>query len=415
MKIHSKHVLSGSFLVSAVIGSNFLNFLFNALLGRWLSFENFGLITLIITFYYVSSIFTNALSGTINFSVSTMEGNNEQDRAEVFYPMVVKKSLMAALIGSGLWAICIPLLMTFFHSGSPWPFLAFIPILIGSVYAYATIGYFQGSLRFGSAGAVMIAEPIVKLIAGIALTLVGLGVLAYLSLPLSLVGAAAIGFILIQKTNTRSKSVSSKSFAFPWHFFLTSLAAGIGSTVFFSLDIFLVRHYFSSTLSGQYALVSLIGKMVYFFAVLPNIFTLPIVARTRDESEIMRLFLIVLGSTIALCVVAWVGLVGLGWLFVPLLFGAKANAILTLLPQYVLGISLYSIASVIIGFQVVKKRYIFGYISLLTGIIFAILMMMGHSSLSVVISNLVLTCLLLLSGVIVLYLFYPRRAVSHAK
>lgn len=40
MKIDRKHLLNGGFLVGAVAGANFLNFLFNAILGRWLSFDS---------------------------------------------------------------------------------------------------------------------------------------------------------------------------------------------------------------------------------------------------------------------------------------------------------------------------------------------------------------------------------------
>lgn len=415
MKVHAKHIISGGFLIGAVVGSNFLNFLFNALLGRWLSFESFGLITLIITFYYVSSIFTNALAGVVNFSVSKMEGNHESDRAKQFFEFLLRQSLLISIGVSILWLALTPLLMNFFHASSPWPFVAFIPILIGSIYAYAAIGYFQGRLHFGKAGTIMLTEPIVKLIAGVGITLTGAGVLAYLSLPISLILASVIAAILVSMVHSTKEVRKIDRFPFPWHFFSTSLAAGIGASVFFSLDIFLVRHFFNETLSGQYALVSLIGKMVYFFAVLPNMFTLPIIARSKDEKMSLRLFWMVIGSTIGLSVVGWVTLVFFGHFFVPLLFGQKAFAILQYLPMYVVGISLYSFASVIISFQIVRQRYVFGYLSLFTGFCFTILMAIRHETLSMVISNLVLTCLLLLSGVLLLTVFYPRSPHTHAK
>ncbi len=413
MKMQHKRMLNGGFLLGAVVGSNFLNFLFNALLSRWLSFENFGLITLVVTFYYVSTIFTNALVNTLSFSTSTMAKNGEENRAASFFHFIRKKSLRVSIVVCGVWILLIPLLMNFFHVTTVLPFLAFIPVLIGSVYAYATSGYLQGSLRFGEAGSILISEPIIKLIMGITFTVLGFGAFAYFSLPISLLAATIVASFVFRAKPKQAATKTKDTFPFPQHFFITSVVTGIGATIFFSIDIILVKHFFSPELSGQYALVSLIGKMVFFFAILPNLFTLPIVARQKDDSKLRHIFLIVFGSTLLLSFCAWIALSFFSSLIVPLLFGQKSIAILPLLPTYVLGIALYSAASVIISFQVARQQYIYGYSSLIAGVLFSILMFWRHDSLFSVVSNILLTTLLLLGFLLVFHTFYRKKKVSH--
>ena len=62
MKNRTKKITANAgFLIGALLVSNLLNFVFNAFLGRMLSFEDFGLITLLSSFGYITAIFLNAL------------------------------------------------------------------------------------------------------------------------------------------------------------------------------------------------------------------------------------------------------------------------------------------------------------------------------------------------------------------
>lgn len=415
MNIERKHIINGGFLVGAVAGANFLNFLFNAILGRWLSFEDFGLVTLIITFYSVTSLFTNSLAGVINFSVSKFSGADTENQQLPFLKTTLRKSTVFLCVAVVVWCISMPLLMSVFHVPTYVPLLAFIPVFIASMYAYPIIGYFQGKLEFLFAGILIVCEALIKLVVGLLFPILHLNSYSYLSIPVSLIVVSLVAWILLKNKIRGLAAVTHVQYSFPTKYYLTSIAVGVGSTLFFSVDILLVRHFFSSELSGQYALVSLIGKMVFFLSVLPNMFTLPVVARTSDKKRIKKLFMVLIAATFSLSLVAWIALGGFGSVLVPMLFGEKSLVILPLLPMYTLGVGLYVLSSVIVTFHLAQQNYAFSYPLITAGIVVGILILLRHHSLTEITTNITATCALLLSFLVVMHFYNLRKEMIHAQ
>jgi O-antigen/teichoic acid export membrane protein len=410
MLVQKHHIINGGFLLGSVVLSNFLNFLFNALLGRWLSFENFGLITLVVTFYYLSSIFTNTLASTINFQVSKFHNTDIHG----FFMKTMRKVLWIATIFCGVWILLTPILMNFFHLTSVLPLLSFAVIVMGSTFVYSANGYLQGKLKFAQAGALTITEPIVKLITGVMLAVLGFGAVAYFSLPLSLIATAALAAVFVLRQQSKGKVRHElEALKFPRHFFITSFAAGIGTAAFFSVDVLLVRHFFSPSFTGQYAIVSLIGKMMYFFCVLPNMFTIPIVARTQNVMKLRQLFFILLGATATLVAFGWVALGFLGHFLVPLLFGAKVLPILPLLPTYLFGIGLFALSSVMVSFHLAKQEFTFSYALIAATLFVSCLILVRHTTLSDITSDIAISSVSLAAVVATAHIASERRSPAY--
>ena len=75
------------------------------------------------------------------------------------------------------------------------------------------------------------------------------------------------------------------------NFFRASLFTGLSSVLFLSLDIILVKHYLAPEAAGEYALLSLIGKMVFFLGSLPAVFLITFVGRNEGLGfESKRIF-----------------------------------------------------------------------------------------------------------------------------
>ncbi len=414
---------SGSILLLSVMGANFLNFVFNAVLGRWLSFEQFGVVTLVITFYYLSSLVTNALSATVNFQTATLLADNHEQEARQFFVWIVRRSMLFALIAVVVWMALIPLLQHFFQIASIWPLISFVPVIVLSVVTYVCVGYLQGSLQFAKAGAVVLTEPLMKVVAGVGLTLFGLGTVVYWSLSFSLLFAAIVALMVsmpgitglltgIQKSSIKTKSTITST-VFERTFFITTLTTGLSSVLFFSIDILLVKHFFSAELTGQYAILSLIGKMLFFFATIFNVFTLPIIARTKDRAKTYRLFTALLGVTALLASIGWLVVGAAGYLTVPLLFGAKTLQISHLLPWYTLGIAAYAVSSVVIAFHVARREYYFAIVSVAGSLLFGVLIFFNHMDLLQMVRNMCSTGVLLLLSVTMLHVFLLAQERAH--
>jgi len=74
LKLFKKKYTDGMILIVSIIATNAINFLFNAYLGRTLSFEDFGLVTIINTLWYLALIPCNALYTTVNHRIAYIHG-----------------------------------------------------------------------------------------------------------------------------------------------------------------------------------------------------------------------------------------------------------------------------------------------------------------------------------------------------
>lgn len=414
MKLERRHLTNGSSMMVALIATNFLNFLFNSILGRHLSFEDFGLVTLIITFYYVSGIFTTALAATLNFKTSQLISEGKKEDAASFFKHTVKKSLIIAALITIVWIAATPILMTFFKIDQAWLFLSFAPVFTLSTLTYAAVGYLQGQLNFQWAGGITIAEPISKVLVAFSVLALGLGYVAYLALPLSLLVSAMVGIFALFWIHSGIEKVQSTQ-TFPSKFYITALIAGIGSTLFFTLDILMIKHFFSAEVMGQYSLLALIGKMVFFFTTLLNIFTLPLVVRMKSQKDGKNLFLMLVGATACLGLLGWT-ILGLGGnYFIPLLFGEKANSILPLVSNYTLAIVLFAVSAVTVSFHLAKQEYIFAVAPVGAAIIYSLLIIFHHQNLAAITANILWTCMSLFIASMIGHLYYQKYGLVYEK
>src|SRR5260221_620915 len=113
MKTVKKTLFSGGFLAIALMGANALNFIFNAILGRVLSFEEFGVITFISTLFYIGRVFYNSLSATINHQTAGF--NEAKDKSELFTRFVTRRSMVINACLLLCWILFTPLIASVFH------------------------------------------------------------------------------------------------------------------------------------------------------------------------------------------------------------------------------------------------------------------------------------------------------------
>src|SRR5205814_580937 len=121
-----KTYLSGSILAMALMGANVLNFIFNAFLGRTVSFEQLGVISFIGTLFYVCIVFYNSLSFIVNHQTALLDKTHE---SEAFTSFIVKRLLLFNSALVVLWVLCSPLFAQAFHISNVLIILLFASIL----------------------------------------------------------------------------------------------------------------------------------------------------------------------------------------------------------------------------------------------------------------------------------------------
>lgn len=347
----------GTVLVGALIISNFLNFLYNAYLGRVISIADFALIGLIGSILSLTDIPIGALGKTVTYKCAYLLGRYKRP-ATKFWLHLRKKSLVTALAASLLWVIFAPLTAKFFNLESALPILLFTPIWLFAVVSAVDSGYLNGNLKFGILGLIMIVEALVKLVSAYVIVSLGFPQYAYVAVVIS----SFLSFVLLAFAAMRLKSTKKTyhrdSVAFPKKFYASSSMMRISTIFYLAMDVLLAKHFLLPEQAGQYALLSLSGKIVFFAGSLFAQFIVPVVSHREGEgSNSRKTFYKLLGATVGSSFVAYIFVGLFGWASIPFLFGEKALPIVQYIPAYALSMVAFTVAINIIGFHQIRNKH----------------------------------------------------------
>lgn len=378
-----KVYFGGVLLIGASVIANFLNFVFNAYLGRVLDFRDFALIGLIGGFLSFSSILFGAFTTTANFRSGFLIGKYGENVGFAFWKYIRKKALFFSAILAVIWLLATPFLMKYFAINNAYVFILFGAVLIVGLANGADRGFLSARLMFGSLAVVNLFDPVIKLTAAIILVYFGLKIWTFSAVPLAIIGTFIIGWLLIVKQIKQGdhKTPESEIRKFPKKFFGVSILTGFSSIAFLTVDILLANHFLTQNAAGQYTLLSLVGKMVYFLGGLTTPFIVPLISRAEGANKNSnKTFYLILLFTSLLSLAGFVAFGLLGNITIPILYGKKAIAIVPYLMFFTFGMVCYTVSKVFINFYLVKKIYTFTILTSLLAVVQIILISFYHGN-----------------------------------
>lgn len=375
--------IGGISLVGAFAIANIFNFTFSAYLGRVLELHDFALVSLIGALFAILSPLSGSLGTTVNHKTALIIAKNGDRPARRFWRIARRKSLIISTLCTLLWIVLTPALTRFFNIDNPYVLILFSPLIFVSLAHAADLGFLSSKLSFGLLAIIAVAEPATKLASSIFLVSIDIKELAYLAIPLSGVIAFLLGwtFVTRQTFNTQTTDKVPEKTQFPSRFFLASLFSGFSSLIFLSFDVVLAKHYLNPTDAGLYALVALIGKIIFFLGSLLVPFIMPLVSRNeglnKSSKKILNLSLL---GTVILIFPAFVALGIFPQYTVPLIFKDKATAAIPYLFPLASSMLCFTISRVYTEYYLAKKYYSFTVLAFVIGLFQLILLSIFHGS-----------------------------------
>ena len=237
-------------------------------------------------------------------------------------------------------------------------------------------------MNFKFLGLVVAIEALVKFVSAAALAKLGFGSLTALSLPISITVSWALASWFTSRVISQVDTTEeTKTFRFPKRFMGASILTGLSTTAFLTLDVLLAKHYLSAADAGAYALLSLTGNIIYFLGSLLSVFIVTYVSKYEGEGKNSnQVFYWILGGMSLMVGGAFVGLGLLGHIFVPLLFGSKAQAIVPYLPTYTGALALFTLATAFVSYHLARKHYVFSLWSLVMASAMGLGIILRHGS-----------------------------------
>jgi len=398
--METKEAKSGIFLLIAMTLVNVINYAINLFLGRILGPVQFADFHIIATFVLVFAFIGIAIQMTAA-KISASQAQQKllswlHDRLRIF-----------TIVSTALVCIASPTIAYFFKFDSSIPFL----ILSISLPVYFLLcfyrGILQGQQRFNDFAISFVIETIVRLITTIL-------VLVFFSSHLHIISFLAVCFILsFLATYAFSKSKASYTkttekqnieLIKPILYFVAFMGLYECSQIIIShSDVFLVKHFLSPEEAGQYASVSLIGRMIYYgtWTFVMLLFPKVIAAKEKGEDP-TKLLLLVGGLVAAIGISTTIFTCYFGEILIQVLFGNDYISSSRYLYRYAASTTLFALSNVIVYYYLSLDKYLPVWISLLFGLLQICAIYIIHDS----IYNIIKVQIVLMSVLLILLLIY---------
>lgn len=283
-KILSSELGSGAIILLVTMNIFwFLNLLFHFFMGRLLGPEEYGILAVLMSVFYIYGVPTEAIQNLISNYVSKF--NLKKEDGEIKFLML--KSLKKSFQISAVLFIILSVLSIFLSNIlkiNVWLIL-FTNIFIFLSFSLPIVrGVLQGRKKFSLLGIGMIAESILKLTAAILLVYLGFGVFGAIW---GIMFGVLTGFIISLEFNRKilnSQEIKSdfkniRLESVPY--FVSMLIV----TIILSYDIILAKAFFSSEIAGRYAALSMIGKIIFFGTMAVSKTMFPLTSEKKYKKE----------------------------------------------------------------------------------------------------------------------------------
>jgi O-antigen/teichoic acid export membrane protein len=338
---HNLIVGSGSVL------AGLLGFAFQSLFAHQLRPADYGAAFAVLTLITLIGLPASAFTLLMARETSRDKALGDWSRSAALLSNGNRVLLLLGVVLGVVLVVASPLLSRFLAA----PPLMIIAAAVGVPFGLALplmSGEFQGEQRFLALAFLLAGQAGLKLLSAIVLAIWfgPVGVIAGISLASVMTYAIAVWLL-------RSKIMAGIDAAW-WRPALNYLAIVIPSSLALALllssDVLLVKHYFSSTVAGEYSAVAALGRAIFWGAAAVSAVLFPKVvfglARGRKTTPVVgaSLALVMVGGAAGLAVLA----IASKWLLTAFA-GVAYVAASSYLPWYALGMTLLGGVSVLIA------------------------------------------------------------------
>ncbi len=393
----NKVLLKDNFsLFSMMLLAFIINYFFHFYIGKTLGPSDYGTFGVLLSIVYIIVMPLMAIQTTLSKYVAELNARNERFEIYYLFSKSLKKIGMFGLIISVLFLTLSPLLSSFLKIGVVSPL-----IILGSSIVFAFLvsivrGFLQGLQRFKLLGLTFLLESLSKVFFGIPLVMLGFGINGA-------IGGFALSFVLpllvllyfIRKGFFKdgSKKFDTSQiykYSFPVLVMLVVL------TGLYNIDVILVKRFFDPIIAGQYAALSLFGKIIFFATLSISMVMFPKVLELGGEKRgsILLLFksiLIALFLGLSASVLYFL----MPEFIITTLFGEEFLVISPLLWIFGIIMTLFSICYLISFYNIALRRVNFLYFIIFFNLLEVLLITLLHNSLEQIVVILIIIMFLL--------------------
>lgn len=407
-------LISGSAVI--FLGTNIgnvFNFLFNLFMVRNLTPVDYGVLVGLIAIITLLAQMADSITPFVVNYAAIYFAVGELGKAKTLFFKILKLSIAIGIVVLLVFVVFASPIGSFLKIQNPTNIMIAGLCIFFGFLSTLNRAFLQAKLAFIYLAIIVFVASFIKFLSGVFFIGQGLGVQgALFAFILAFFIPYLISFIPLKQLLHRSQLKEKIELRKMMKFGIGSVISVFAVTAFVTTDILLVKHFFSPSLAGLYAGMTIVGKIVYFFSAPIGSVMFPLIvqkyAKKQNYHTDFRLALVLIGLPSILLTSVYFLLPDLVIQFV-----MKRDEYLTAAPYIgFVGIffTFYSLITVMVNFFLsIQKTYIF-----LPVLVFALLQGVGiwflHDSLMQV-----LTVSMLASGLLLLTLLLYYFKLSFSK
>jgi O-antigen/teichoic acid export membrane protein len=262
-KLGKDELIMGSFVLIVTMGIyNFLNYLFQMSMARMLGPADYGVLAVLMSFVYIFGIPSEAVQTIITRYVGKFNVRKREGMIKDLLLRSLRKGALFSLIFFAIFSV-LAIFISMFLRIEFWLIILTGVLIFYSFEIPILKGILQGKKKFAGLGLNLIAESLVKLLFSAGLVLIGLKVYGgILGILIGGLVGAIVAFIMIKKVFHAKRE--SEDFRGIYRYNLPLIISITAIVLLYSLDVIMAKGFFDAQTAGQYAFVSLIGKVILF-------------------------------------------------------------------------------------------------------------------------------------------------------
>lgn len=387
--------------------ANAVNYVYHLLMGRLMGPVDYGILSSLYSVLYIISIIPISTSLAIVKFISSAKDKKEQAQ---IYHSVNKGLLVLASIGGIFIILFSGVIARFLNIDEVLSIILIGPVLFFSLLTLGNQATSQGRLEFLGSVVPTVALSIIKLALGLVLVLAGYAVGG--AILAVLIGGVVSYWLSKMATRQLAAIKVKKGYDLGpiLRYSLPTLLQAIAFTSLVSVDVILVKHYFSGFDAGLYAAISTLGKIIFFATQPVTAAMFPVISARRSRQEkYTKVLLAASGLTLLMSAVLVAFYYLLPNLAIGMLYGQAYLAANQELVWIGLYFALYAMAYLFANFFLSIGKTSAVYLALLAAVGQIVLIGIYHASLLEVIQVSVVVIVLLCASLAVYFWLYRKQ------
>jgi O-antigen/teichoic acid export membrane protein len=274
-------VRHGILMVVFTTVTGFFNYLYSFSMAYLLTPAQYGTLASLISLLGIITVLTRTFNTSVAKFVSRFKARDDRGKIRYLWGYSLNRALWLGVAFFVITAVLSPVISQFLNLDSIWYVAVFSLSFILSIALPAGSGVLGGLQRFVELGSTSALQASLKVVLGVALVYLGLHVYGgLLALLLSGLAVFVIISVLLKDLDRADKEgfEAGELYAYARPLFIAILAFAVLTSV----DVFLAKHFLSPDAAGNYATISLLGKIVFF---VPGGIAMAMFPKTSDRFE----------------------------------------------------------------------------------------------------------------------------------